>query len=238
MHYIIQKNVFKDPRYEEIFAVMNRLGLSYEEVSFRPNSHIFDYQTDRKDVFVYGSVKLAKVAADYDWHPGSFYGERHSFVNYVKGYQQHALNFGSQILTLSEPIDWKAQAKLFIKPSKDAKVFTGKVFSKPEWEDFVYYSLQDRSNPRITARTEIQVSKPHRLIKEARVWVVGNQPVTSSYYLFHGDVEFEEELAPDGLAFAREMAALHEVADAYVLDIVLTAEGLSLIHISEPTRPD
>ena len=100
-------------------------------------------QTDRKDIFVYGSVKLAKITADYNWLPGSFYGNNHEFEKYSKGYGINTINYGSYISLFSDRIDWSNKKELFIKPSIDAKVFTGKVFNEPEWNDFVYNSLND-----------------------------------------------------------------------------------------------
>jgi len=232
MYYIIQKNVFQDPRYDVIFEVLEELKLDYERVEFEPNSNEFEIQTDRKDIFVYGSVKLAKVTAKLDWFPGSFYGNNHEFEKYSKGYGIHTINFGSYITKFSDEIDWSNKTDLFIKPSIDAKVFTGKVFNKSEWNDFVYNSLNDTQNQRINKDTEIQISKPYSLIKEARVWIIGKKIITSSYYRFHGGIEFEENVANEGLLFAQNMAELYNVADAYVMDIALTYEGWKIMEIN------
>lgn len=232
MYYLIQKNVFQDARYDEIFTVMDKLKLDYEKVEFKPNSAAFDIQTDRKDIFVYGSVKLAKVTAEFDWHPGSFYGKNHVFEQYVKGYGKNTLNYESQLCNFKEAIDWSKSATLFIKPSKEAKIFTGKVFNESEWNDFVYNKLNDPNERSINEHTKIQVSLPHFLIKEARVWIVGAKVITSSYYKFHGDVEFEEHVSKDGLNFAQQMAALYNVADAYVMDIVYTIDGWKIMEIN------
>ena len=232
MYYIIQKNVFQDPRYDEIFNVMHELNLEYESIEFKPNSTAFDLKTERKDVFVYGSVKLAKVTADFNWTPGSFYGKNHEFENYSKGYGINTINHGSYICNLTDNIDWSKNATLFIKPSKDAKVFTGKVFNESEWKDFVYNTLNDSDNKIVSNTTLIQVSEPYYLIKEARIWIVGKKVITSSYYRFHGDVEFEENVAMDGIEFAKQMAALYNVADAYVMDIALTLDGWKIMEVN------
>ena len=232
MYYIIQKNVFQDQRYDEIFDVMNELNLEYESIEFRPNSIEFDVKTNRKDIFVYGSVKLAKVTADYNWVPGSFYGKDHEFENYSKGYGINTINHGSYVCDLTDNIDWSKNSNLFIKPSKDAKVFTGKVFNESEWKDFVYNNLNDSNIQRVNEQTKIQVSEPYYLIKEARVWIVGKKVITSSYYRFHGDVEFEENVANDGLKFAQEMAELYNVADAYVMDVALTFDGWKIMEVN------
>ncbi|MFK7972839.1 MAG: ATP-grasp domain-containing protein [Bacteroidia bacterium] len=232
MYYLIQKNVFQDPRYDRIFEVMEELGLEYESVEFKPRSIEFDMKTDRKDIFVYGSVKLAKVTADFDWTPGSFYGHNHEFEHYAKGYGEHTINYGSYICTLGDSIDWATHRQLFIKPAKDAKVFTGKVFNEHEWKDFVYEKLHEAEHARVSESTLIQVSKPYAIFKEARVWIVGKKVVTSSYYRFHGDVEFEEHVAAEGLAFAQRMADLYNVADAYVMDIAMTMDGWKIMEVN------
>ena len=72
MYYLIQKNVFKDPRYNEIFRAMETLKLAHEVIEFKPNSHELKVQTQHRDIFVYGSVKLAKIATQYNWVPGPF----------------------------------------------------------------------------------------------------------------------------------------------------------------------
>ncbi|MFK7972837.1 MAG: ATP-grasp domain-containing protein, partial [Bacteroidia bacterium] len=56
--------------------------------------------------------------------------------------------------------------------------------------------------------------------------------VTSSYYRFHGDVEFEEHAAAEGLAFAQHMAGLYNVADAYVMDIAMTMDGWKIMEVN------
>lgn len=232
MYYIIQKNVFKDPRYDEIFFALDALKLPYEKIAFKPNSMVFDYETNRKDIFVYGSVKLAKVTSEFDWNPGSFYGGNHQFESYSKGYGRNTINHDSYITNFTDQIDWSKNKSFFIKPSKDAKVFTGKVFDESEWGGFVHDHLNDQNNAYITASTLVQVSKPFELIKEARVWIVGQKVVTSSYYRFHDGAEFEKNVSNDGLEFAQEMAGLYNVADAYVMDIALTFDGWKIMEVN------
>lgn len=106
------------------------------------------------------------------------------------------------------------------------------MFNEYEWNDFVYNKLNDPEEQRVNQQTEIQVSQPYDLIKEARVWIVGNKVITSSYYKFHGEVEFEENVAPDGLNFAQQMAELYTVADAYVMDIALTHAGWKIMEVN------
>ncbi|MEN7548831.1 ATP-grasp domain-containing protein [Rapidithrix thailandica] len=149
-----------------------------------------------------------------------------------KGMGEYHINHDSLTYAFSDDLNWGSHEQLFIKPSKEAKVFTGKLFSKTEWEDFVYYSLKDQNNRVLSAKTLIQVSPPQHIIKEARVWIVDQKVATSSYYRFHGNIDFEETVAEEGLLFAREMAKRYHVTDAYVMDICLTYEGWKIMEIN------
>ena len=232
MFYLIQKNVFKDPRYETVLETLQKLGFDHEVVEFIPRTDEIRFLTERKDVFVYGSVKLARCAQNYDWTPGSFYGGNHNFEVYAKHYCENLLNYGSTIGTFSDPIDWERGEQKFIKPSKDAKVFTGKAFTQMKWENFVTETLKNNPSPLLNADTPIQISRPQKIFKEARVWIVKGKVVTSSYYLFHGETDYEETVAPDGICFAQKMADNYQVADAFVMDICLTAEGWKIVEVN------
>jgi len=232
MYYIIQKNIFKDPRYDEIFRVLEKHQIEFEQVAFESNSNELKINTKRTDLFVYGSVKLAKVTSNFNWSPGSFYGGNHEFQKYSKGYGKNTINYGSYICNFADNIKWLNNSELFIKPSIDAKVFTGKIFNESEWNDFVYESLNNSKDQRISKDTAIQVSESYSIIKEARIWIIGKKVITSSYYKFHGDIEFEDSVAPKGLEFAQRMANLFNVADAYVMDIALTDYGWKIVEIN------
>ena len=62
--------------------------------------------------------------------------------------------------------------------------------------------------------------------------VVDDKIVTSSYYLFHDGVEFEENISNEALVFGQKMVNLFRVADAYVLDIALTYDGWKIVEVN------
>jgi hypothetical protein len=182
---------------------------------------------------VYGSVKLARLAkANTDWYPGSFYGGNHLFEVYAPYYKEHLLNYETVVFKFGEAIAWKPNEQKFIKPYAVAKLFTGKVFTETKWNDFVAESLISPKTPLLTGDALMQASPPQQLIKEARLWIVGGQVVASVYYRFHGDITFEREVASEGLAFARDMIGIFNVAEAFVMDICLTFDGWKIVEIN------
>jgi hypothetical protein len=56
------------------------------------DSEFTDFVTERKDIFVFGSVKLAHIGARKGWNPGSMFNENHDFEVYSKHYKGHLLN--------------------------------------------------------------------------------------------------------------------------------------------------
>lgn len=233
MYYLIQSNIYSDPEHHKVFDVLEELGYAYEAYELKPGTETIIPATDRKDIFVYGSVKLARLAkAHTDWLPGSFYGDNHRFEIHAPYYKEHLLNYNAAVFRFAETISWQQGETKFIKPYQDAKVFTGKVFTETKWNDFVQESLLHPRTPMLHADTLVQASLPQPLTREARVWIVGGMIVASTYYRYHGDVPFEQQLPIDGVEFVKEMISLYTVADAFVMDIGLTHTGWKIVEIN------
>lgn len=230
MYYVVQKNVFKEHNYNIIFKALERLGLEYEEVEVINGK--FEYVTDRKDVFAFGSIKLADLASKLSWNPGSFFGGNHDFSVYSEFYKDNLLNYDCKIQPLSEEIQWNYGELKFIRPCKDSKLITGSVFTKTKWEDKI---TELKANPFFTQdRLDdlFQIGPVKKIYKEARIWIVDGKVVTSSYYRYGDNVEFTENVEPEGLEFAQRMVDLYQVADAFVMDICLTPDDWKIVEIN------
>ena len=161
MHYIIQENIFKENNYNIIIETLDKLNLSYQivrifpfidkmvDINDIPEDNDFNVDelpelelNNNQKIFVFGSVKMARVSAKKNWYPGSFMNENHDFEVYSKYYRDNLLNYDSEILKVSDRINWDIELK-FIRPTKDSKAFTGKVFSKDEWDLFLENNLEN-----------------------------------------------------------------------------------------------
>ncbi|MFP8895776.1 ATP-grasp domain-containing protein [Chryseobacterium sp. EZn1] len=232
MHFLIQANVYLDPDHYKIFDALEELNIDYDVINIPPAAEKIEFKTDRKDVFVYGSVTIARLAKqNTGWFPGSFYGGNHLYEVYSKYYGENLLNHHVSVHRISEQLNWKKGEVKFIKPYSEAKIFTGKVFSENEWKDFVFEALESQNN-RINKHSLIQVSEAKRTIKEARLWIVGGQIIDAGYYKFNDSVPFEEKVSEDGLSFANKMIRLFNLEEAFVMDICLTEEGWRIVEIN------
>ena len=232
MYFLVQSNIYLDPDHDKIFDALEDLGIAYEAVTVKSTDTSLPITTDRKDVFVYGSVQMARLAKQYmNWYPGSFYGGNHLYEIYAKQYGSNLLNDAIRIAKLTDDLVWQNGEKKFIKPYQVAKAFTGKVFEKEEWEDFIIEGL---AHPKRFMKEDmlIQIAKPKETIKEARLWIVGGQIIDAGYYKFNGDFPFEATVATEGIAFAKEMIGLFNVEEAFVMDICYTLEGWKIVEIN------
>ena len=230
MFYVIQENVFREENYDKIFETMKRLKLPYEILRFDKNGEFNKLMNRRKDVFVFGSVRAARLATQMEWAPGSFYGENHDFQIYKLFYKNNLLNYDSLLKDIADPIIWEPNEIKFIRPSKDSKVFNGKLYTKIKWEDTI--KMVKEKYLGVIPPVTIQVTSPKKIYKEARIWIVDGKVVTSSYYKFGDNVVWTEDVEPEGLEFAQSMVDVYQVAPAFVMDICLTPDGWKIVEIN------
>lgn len=233
MYFLVQSNINHDPDHDRIYSVLEELNINYETIELTSDTQNISIKQNRNDVFVYGSVKLARLTKENkDWYPGSFYGGNHLYEVYSKYYKNNLLNQAIEVFKIGEKISWKKDEIKFIKPYKIAKLFTGKKFNEAEWNDFVYENLLHPRTPLLNKDSLVQASVPQYIFKEARLWIVGKQIVGAVYYKFHGDTFFESEVANEGIEFAKTMITVFNVAEAFVMDICFTLDGWKIVEIN------
>lgn len=221
MFYVIQEKLFREENYENLIHTLERLKLDYEIVKLIPFCEEFEYTTDRKDVFPFGSVKMAKLSKKLDWNPGSFLNENHDYEVYSKYYGDNLLNYDSQILKVGDNI---SKNLFFARPTKDTKAFTGRIFTRHEWEEFKETNL---NNPRsiLTLDTAIQVASVKFIQKEIRFWIVKGEIITASIYNMGGNYYLSETIDDDAYEFVNKMIDLYQLADTFVMDICMIDAG-------------
>lgn len=230
MLYIIQENVFREGNYDKIFETMNKLDLPYEVVKIDNKGELSIPVSRRNDVFVFGSVRAARLATNENWIPGSYYGNNHDFQIYKEFYKENLLNYTSKVQRITHNIDFLPNEMKFIRPTRDSKEFQGAVYTKNKWDDVVERISEKYLG--VIPPINIQVNKTQTIYKEARIWIVNGKVITSSYYKFGNTVEWSENVEPEGLEFAQKMVDIYQVAPAFVMDICLTPYGWKIVEIN------
>jgi len=229
MYYIIQENLFREEGFTKLINFMERFHMDYELVTVKSGTDEVEYKTDRKDVFCFGALKLARVTKNTGWYPGCLITENHDYEVYSKHYKENLLNYDSKIIKISEQIDFTQD--LFIRPTMDSKIFTGKVFKKYDWEETQYYLLNDKTYQKtVTPETLIQVAKPKFITQEIRFWIVDGKIVTQSTYRRGTFLVYDNIVDADAIEFVQKMIDIYCVEKCFTMDVCLSNEGWKIVE--------
>jgi hypothetical protein len=229
MHYIIQENLFREEGHAKLIRTLERFDISHELVKVLPFIDEVKYETDRKDVFVFGSLKLARLSKKYGWNPGALITPNHDYDVYSKYYEENLLNYDSRVINFGNDFVWEYDQQ-FIRPCLDSKSFTGKVFEKTEWDEFKKRMLDHPEDTTLRQDSRIQVAMPKRITQEVRCWVVNGKIVTQSTYRRGSFLVYDNIVDNDALEFAQAMVDLYQLAETFVIDVCLTDNGWKIVE--------
>jgi hypothetical protein len=221
MHYIIQNNLFREEGHDKLIRTLKRFNISHELVDVKPFIEDFEFETKRHDVFIFGSLKMARLSEKYGFYPGTLINKNFDYEVYSKHYKDNLLNYDSRIVKFTDEFEWEHEQQ-FIRPTLDSKVFTGRVFDKKEWFDFREHQLTNGHTTSLTKDTLIQVSKPKSITQEVRCWVVNGKVVTQSTYRRGSFLMYDNVVDSDAIEFAQKMVDVFQLADAFTIDVCLS----------------
>jgi hypothetical protein len=229
MHYIIQENLFREEGHNKLINCLERFDISHELVKVIPFVEEVEFETERKDVFVFGSLKLARLSKKYGWNPGALITENHDYNVYSKYYKENLLNYDSRVVNFGDDFEWEYDQQ-FIRPCLDSKSFTGKVFEKEDWIEFKNRMLSNPDDTTLRIDSKIQVAVPKRITQEVRCWVVKGKIITQSTYRRGSFLVYDNIVDQDAIDFAQKMVDIYQLADAFVIDICLTEQGWKIVE--------
>ena len=229
MYYIVQENVFRERNYDNLIMSLDRSGFEYEIVSVHPFVNNYNFKTTRKDVFPFGSLKMARLSRELDWYPGSMMSDTHDYMVYKDYYGEHLLNSDSRIVKFGDEFEHD-RGYFFARPTQDTKVFTGQVFSMAAWKDFVKYHLNNGHETLLTKDTLVQISSMKQIYKECRFWIVKGEVITASQYKLGTRAQTDPLVDDDAYEFCRKMVDIYQLAEAFVMDLGLTDDGWKIVE--------
>lgn len=227
MHWVIQQSIFKPGNYQLLAGALDRFGIGYTSVAI-PNGTVEltpDLSLDGK-VYVCGAIKLARIARDKGWVPGSFLNENFKFDIWLDKLGPELLNADVACGTLAN-VNPGQLSRFFIRPLEDNKAFDGMLMDAEmlaEWRrDPAKCGLQDM---------EVIVSPVKQIYREYRLFVVKHEVVTGSVYRIGGRAEISTDVEDYVLDYARSVIGQWAPAESFVVDICLTEQGLKVIEFN------
>ncbi|MFL6656931.1 MAG: ATP-grasp domain-containing protein [Massilia sp.] len=227
MHWVIQQSIFKPGNYQLLVDALDAQGIAHTSVSIKNGSYEMspDLALDGK-VYVCGAIRLAHIARSKAWVPGSFLNENFDFAVWLAALGDEMLNARYVAGTLAE-VAVPAAAPFFIRPAQDNKAFDGMVMDA----EMLASWRQDAGRAHLLPLAVI-VSPVRQLFREYRLFVVGKQVVTGSLYKAGGRPQISSDVEDYVLDYARALIARWTPADAFVVDLGLTEDGLKVIEFN------
>lgn len=131
-------------------------------------------------------------------------------------YQSHwgkrFLNATGETCTILEAAEYNRNARLFIRPDDDNKLFTGKIFNPGEFQAFI--NQQEGRFDSLMAGF-VFVASPLEIDAEARLFLLQCKVISGSYYRMNHGNRISEELR----MFAEESAQHWQPHPVFVLDV-------------------
>lgn len=191
---------------------------------------------DPDAVVMFGSYSLWRYAERHGLRPGVF--RLRPFVREA-GWSDHLLNGPDATFLVLRDVPARLGGERdrlrFVRPVEDTKAHPGTVMDEATLATMTrkVLALDEADIPDGSLRhdTELMLSEPVAILREWRVWVVGERVVTHSLYREGRRVVYRPEIDDDALAFAVDMIAANpNYAPAYVMDICRTETGLRLLE--------
>lgn len=233
--WILQKNLTKPVILERIKSVLNGEDEIWEEVEIIPFSNEIPKIKNREGFkIIYGSTTFMLNAFLHDeLRDGVFFEpEKFQMKNYVNKWKDKVLNSQGLLCKFGEISNLKSEQdkNWFIRPNNDKKEFSGKVET--------FKVLIDWSNkvcqlelPDLNKNTEVWISEPKEIIKEWRLFIVDNQIVSVTRYMYNGELDISENDIPtEMIIFAKESIQEYRLNDVYVMDIAEIEDAYKIIE--------
>jgi len=254
MHWLLQHNLSTDEQRERFVKALDHikaLGATWSfitlvpfsgEVRDDPQGPETGHNYTGRKVFALGSTSLILASSRYHWNPGVIYNPlTFRFEAWRNGWgADNLLNGYGDVVRFGDlqPRE-DVSEQVFIRPCEDLKAFSGHV---TDWHDLIGWKkrvLEGEVSTRslqLTADTMVVVSEPRVVLREWRLFVVGNRVISGSQYrsLSAGPRASGNHVVAgvpeDVMRFARRMVTRWGPAEHYVLDIGETRNGLFVIE--------
>ncbi|WP_166897759.1 ATP-grasp domain-containing protein [Massilia sp. CCM 8734] len=227
MHWIIQQSIFKPGNYQLLVDALDMLGIARTSVAI-PNGTV-EMVPDANPagkVYVCGAIKLANIARDKGWTPGSFLNDNFRFDLWLEQLGSELLNHDIACGTLADVPTGRMET-FFIRPSEDNKAFDGMLMDTEMLADW----RRDPARARLH-KMQVIVSPVKAIYREYRLFIVKRKVVAASVYRIGGRAELSPTVEDDVLDYARAIIERWTPAESFVMDVGLTQDGLKVIEFN------
>ena len=220
----------EDNNYFRLADEVKRQGYDYELITYTPfQSGSFDRFSDDECVIVVASLQLAgQLLNQKKWTPNAWLNLKQYECSYYYAHLGKYL-FNDKYIMLPRTEAKRRITELFemygkedcifIRPSSGFKTFTGKVFSKDNF-DSDWKWVDEFTNP----EDLVIVSTPKDIKAEWRFVIAEGEVISGSMYKLNKTPKYKREWFSEAINLANEVAKQFSPDPMYVLDICQGAD--------------
>jgi hypothetical protein len=248
VRWIIQENLWNEEGFNALLRALDVIGSPYTVVKVVPFAHDLIPEptvAPEERVIAVGAYTMTKIAKARGWSPGVWLNDNFDYKLQVEKWGRRVLNHDASFYTFEDHHArlWMnpPSGSFFVRPLNDEKSFAGMVTT---WSGFSQWfeaitNLEDlersegyEPSSTLTSKTRMAIAPVKTILREYRVWIVKGKVVTSSLYKSGAQVLYDARVDPDVIEFAEKTAAIWSPADAYVMDVAHTPDGLRVIEVN------
>ena len=203
IRWIIQSNLIKTEILESFRQIFIKNQIAFKEVFVIPFSEEIEHQPDPAyfDIFYGSTTLMLNVYKSENLKKGVFYDEAtFQMKKYIEKWEGSCLNTDAIFSTIPEFVknhENEAQ-NWFIRPNADTKSISGSVMTFEEIKE-LSKKLDLLDNPELNANTLFVFSKPKKIEKEWRNYIVNGKVISTVQYQQNGQKDITSENIPEGL---------------------------------------
>lgn len=228
MEWILQNNIESEIQdFDIIKNIFNRFQIPYQEVSVQ-NGHVTPQPVIHNNpVMVLGNYSLMRYAEEHGLKPGC-YTENMNMTTWIERYGHHMLNYDARIMSLGKINESRP---FFIRPEKDSKEFSGKIFHL--FSEFDKWRAElIRTSHICNTDTAVVLSPLQKINRESRFFIVDDKVISASVYKVNGTMRTSPIINEDEIDFVNQMIAIWTPNRAFVMDVATTDDGLKIVELN------
>lgn len=186
------------------------------------------YLDGRNDILCIGSYRLSRMMNEKLISPGSFMNDNFTYSKWIEHWGIRMLNHDSIVQKISNieiPDSWN---KVFARPLKDNKLFTGGLFNSNDLLTHINGKILNEGNK----DEKLLISSRKNITAEYRLFVVDGIIVTGSLYKLRNQLTLSDYVDSDVLDFANDCLDIWQPSLAFVLDIAITDIGCRIVEVN------
>jgi len=240
MHWIVQNDLYSEEGHASLIRALEVMGLPFSLVKVVPFVHTLEPEpviASGSKVIALGAYTLITIARERGWTPGTWdLGPTSELPNQIPHWGARLLNHDAWIGLLADVPEVNPSTlggpnvarPFFLRPLRDSKVFSGKVF---DWHEFTEWRANlPPDEGHLNLYTPVLIAPRKIIYAEYRTWVVNGRVVTASQYKSGSTVVYNADVPEFILDFAQECVNLWSPAPAFVLDVAETPLGLRIVE--------